>query len=272
MKGRDVGLSTLMGGAVLIGGQIAYVSLRRLPLADGFDPSGVFGDPGAPRLRIAVLGDSSITGQGLETADDCWARVLARYFAGRFRVELDSYAVGGARAWQVLEQQVPLAERTEYDIVIVSVGSNDILRMTPPWRLERNLDAIVARLQRVSAAVVLFGIGDLGSIPRIPWPVDLVAGGSGHVADWVHRRVAKRRGAAKVDQWALTTAAFNSGTHMFSADLFHPSARGHRAWADAVIPTVESELARLAADNRAATVSWDVPEPAGVRVVKSASG
>ncbi len=66
------------------------------------------------------------------------------------------------------------------------------------------------------------------------------------MADWVHRRVADRHGVLKIDQWNLTTAAFNSGLHMFSPDLFHPSPEGHRAWADALIPTMEEAVARLA--------------------------
>lgn len=245
MKGRVVGLSAFVGGAALIGGQVAYASLRRLPLVEGFDPSGTFGEPGLPRLRIAILGDSTITGQGLDDVDDSWPRIVARRLSSRFQVVLTSYAVGGSRSRNVLEEQVPVAEKQEYEVVIVSVGSNDILKMTPTWLFESRLDEIVGRMKAVSSSLILFGIGDLGSIPRFPYPIDRLAAGSGHVADWVHRRVAERHDVAKIDQWNLTTEAFNSGLHMFSPDLFHPSAEGHLAWADAVLPTLETELARL---------------------------
>ncbi len=252
MRGRVVGLSAVAGSVGLIAGQAAYASLRRLPLADGFDPSGEFGDLAQHSLRLAILGDSTVTGQGLASVDDCWPRVVARHLADRFRVELRSYAIGGSRSWHVLHEQVPLAEVHRHDVVIVSVGSNDILRMTPVWRFERRLDEIVRRMQRVSSSVILFGVGDLGSIPRLPYPVDRLAAGSGHIADRVHRRVAQRRSVAKIDQWSLTTEAFNRGLHMFAADLFHPSAEGHIAWADSVIPTLEAELAQLGLDERAA--------------------
>ena len=229
----------------MIAGQVAYASRRRLPLGGEHDPTGTFGNPASPRLRLAVLGDSSVTGQGLDSAEDTWARVVARHLSDRFYVDLRSYGAGGARSDDVLEEQLPAAESVRHDIAIVSVGSNDILRMTPAWHFERRLDEIVVRLKRVSSSVILFGVGDLGSIPRFPYPVDRVAAGTGRVADWVHRRVAERNGIAKVDQWALTTEAFNSGPHMFAPDLFHPSAVGHRAWADALIPTVEAELVRI---------------------------
>ena len=250
MKGRVVGLSTFAGGAGLIAGQVAYVSRRRLPLGDQYDTSGTFGDAALPHLRMAVLGDSSVTGQGLDSVEEAWARLVARHFSDRFHVELVSYGDGGARSNDVLEEQLPAAEATRPHVAIVSVGSNDILRMTPTWRFESRLDEIVMRLRRVSSSVILFGIGDLGAIPRFPYPVDRVAAVTARVADRVHRRVAERHGAAKVDQWALTTEAFNSGAHMFAPDLFHPSAEGHRAWADALIPTVEAELARLEGELR----------------------
>lgn len=248
MNGRVVGLGALFGGASVLSGQIAYARLRRLPLSDGFDPSGVFGDAGRPTLRLTLLGDSTITGQGLEKADDTWPRVVAARLSDRYRVVLRSYAIGGSRTRDVLALQVPQAELESHDIVIISVGSNDILRMTPVWRVERRLDEIVARMKAVSPSVILFGVGDLGSIPRFPYPIDRLAAASGHVADWVHRRVARRHGTTKIDQWALTTEAFNSGLHMFAPDLFHPSAEGHLAWADSVWPTLEHELERLALD------------------------
>ena len=240
-----MGLGAVAGGVAVLGGQIAYAGLRRLPEGEDLDPSGVFGDDRLPVLRIAALGDSAVTGQGLESVDDTWLRVVARRLSDRYHVILRSFAVGGAKSRDVLEVQVPAAEQNRYDLSIVSVGSNDILRMVPVWQFERRLDEIVVRLKAVSRAVILFGIGDLGSIPRFPYPVDRIAAGSGHLADRVHHRVAERNGVSKIDQWALTTSAFNSGLDMFASDLFHPSARGHLVWADALMSTVEAEVASV---------------------------
>lgn len=244
MRARVMGLSAFMGGAALLGGQLAHAALRRFPQCNDLDPSGVFGDPRSPELHVAVLGDSTVTGQGLETVDDSWPRVLARRLSDQHRVILRSYAEGGSKSKDVLDRQIPVAILDHHDIAIISVGSNDILRMTPVWALERRLDSIVEQMKQVATSVILFGIGDLGSIPRLPYPLDLLASGSGRVADWVHRRVAERNDIAKIDQWALTTEAFNSGLHMFASDLFHPSPAGHLAWAEAVFPAVEAELAR----------------------------
>jgi lysophospholipase L1-like esterase len=232
----------LATGAAVLAGQVAFARVRPLPVLEDLDPSGSFGDDG-PLLRMVVLGDSTCTGPGLTDPDETWPRLLARRLAARRRVELTSLAVGGARSEDVLAQQVPAALALAPDLAIVSVGSNDILHLVPVPRFERRLDEIVTLLTAVIPAVVLFGIGDLGSIPRIPFPLDRLASASGRVADGVHIRVAARHGVAKVDQWALTTAAFRNGRHMFAADLFHPSAAGHLAWMQALAPTIEQILA-----------------------------
>lgn len=247
MRLRTV-LQGALVGLVVVVAQATYAAFRNLPSFDGRDPTDSFGDESLPPLRVLVVGDSTATAPGLDDADACWPRLVAQHLTDRYRVDLVCLAEGGARSQDVMERQLPAALGSEWDITIVSVGSNDVLHLVPVWRFARRLDSIVERLGARSRAVVLFGVGDLGSIPRLPFPVDRIAWVAGHMADWVHRWVAQRHDTAKVDQWGLTTAAFNSGLHMFSPDLFHPSPEGHRVWADALIPTVDQVVARLGED------------------------
>lgn len=231
--------------ALVLGGEFLYVRLRSTPWFDGLDPSGRLGDSSKPPFRLLVLGDSTATAPGLDDPDHSWPRIVAGRLTDRYQVELVCLAEGGARSADVLQIQLPQAERSRWDLAIVSVGSNDVLHLVPVWRFAKNLDEIVRRLVEVCDAVVLFGVGDLSSIPLVPYPLDRLAWVAGHIADRVHGWVGRRRGVAKVDQWLLTTAPFNSGADMFSPDLFHPSRVGHQAWADSVIPTVQSAVAHL---------------------------
>lgn len=234
-----------VAGTLILAGQIAHAALRDLPSFEGLDPSGAFGDDSLPPLRMLVVGDSIVTAPGLADPDEAWPRLVARHLVTRYSVELTSLAEGGARSQDVLELQVPQAMTSRWDITIISVGSNDVLHLVPIWLYSRRLDQIAERLGACSEVVILFGVGDLGSIPRLRFPVDRIASTAGRIADWAHRRTAERHGLPKVDQWRLTTAAFNSGLHMFAPDLFHPSAMGHQAWADALIPTVDEAIAHL---------------------------
>lgn len=238
--------------AATLGGQIWYAAQRHVPWFDDLDASGVFGAESLPPLRIVAVGDSTMTGPGLQNPDELWLRLVARRLADRYRVHLTSLAVGGSRSQDVLDTQLDAAIAARPDIAFVSVGGNDILHGVPVWQFEQRLDRIAGRLNE-TATVILFGIGDLGSIPRVPSPLKHVVRAVGRVGDTVHTRVAHRHGVHKIDQWQLTTDAFRSGPHMFSPDLFHPSASGHRAWADAVEPTLEEVLADLPRDDSIAT-------------------
>ena len=81
------------------------------------DPSGLFGDPSLPPLRMVVLGDSTVTAPGVEPLDACWARRTALFFSNRYRVELISVAVGGSKVADVRNEQMHRAIVTGGDAI-----------------------------------------------------------------------------------------------------------------------------------------------------------
>lgn len=247
MMARSTLTTGALAGFAVLAGELAYAVRRPLPTFEGFDLSGTFGDPALPTLRLTVLGDSTITGPGLDDVDHTFVRVIAHALEDRFCVELTSFAVGGARSLNVLQNQVPAAVELDSDITMISVGGNDVMRAVPVRVFERNLEAIVAAMKTVSKEVVLMGVGDIGTVPRFPQPLGRVATLTGRVADRVHGRVAQRQGVAKVDHWGWSAEAFR-GPGMFSPDLFHPSPAGHRVWAETVLPEVEAAIERIGGD------------------------
>ena len=238
---RSLGTAAVVGSAALVM-QALYAGWRRLPQFAGFDATGSFGDPGHPTLKFVVVGDSGSTGPGLEGPDDIWVRQVARRLADRFNVHLHSLAVGGARSADVVRDQLGPAVELEPDLAFVAVGVNDMLRGVPVSVYERNLDRIVESLHAVSRLVVVTGMGDLGTIPRLPAPLDRIARGRGRWGDAAAARVAARHGAIKADMWGLTTEQFRSDPGIFAPDLFHPSAVGHLVWAEAAWITIEPHL------------------------------
>lgn len=228
----------------MLAGEALYAVRRALPTFEGFDASGTFGDPAHPPLRITALGDSTMTGPGLDGPDDIFVRRIAERVAARHHVELVSLAVGGARSADVLAGQVPRAIETDSDLTLISVGGNDVLRGVPVRVFERNLEAIVAAMRTVSRQVVLMGVGDIGTVPRLIVPLNRLVTLTGRIADRVHTRVAAKYGVGKADHWGSSAEAFRDPA-MFSPDLFHPNAAGHRIWLETVMPEVERAVQRL---------------------------
>ena len=208
------------------------------------DPSGVFGDPSLPPLRMIALGDSTITAPGVEPLDACWVRRVAIHLSDRYHVELISVAVGGSRVFDLRDSQVHRAVVLGGDLAIVSVGGNDALRMTPLYRFERAYDQVVGTLVTSFPAIALCGVGDLGAIPRLPALAQGIARVRGRSMDHAIGRVAHHYGLAKSRAWGPEFAPFEYDPEVWAADLFHASAEGHQMYADAAIPLVEEALTR----------------------------
>lgn len=235
---------------ITFGAELAYAYLWPVPRQPEFDAS-IYVSGGEGRLlRAVALGDSTVTAPGLTHADDIWIRAVVRDLAastGR-PVDLRSFGVGGSTSADVLADQLPAALAFRPDVAFLSVGANDLIRGMPVARLARNLDQIVGELRRQGAEVVMSGVGDLGTIPRLAPPLRQMASRLGRRGDRVHAAVADRHRAIKADQWKWAALEFRTRKDVWSLDRFHPNAAGHDIWA---------------------RVCWEVVEPLSVRFASS---
>lgn len=222
-----------MLAVALVVAEIAYAILKPAPRLPEFDPSGEFGDQSHPVLRVAVLGDSSVTAPGVNDPDQTWIRILARRLAEGRHVVLASQAVGGSKAVDVRNGQLDAALAFGPDIAIVSVGANDAIRGVPLAKFEHDLDQIVATLRQAGAAVVLSGVGDLGTIPRLKEPLRALMTARSEAYHRVHHRVASRHDAVVSDHRYDDRTVWLRDRSLWSEDLFHVSPRGHARWAEA---------------------------------------
>ncbi len=235
--------------AAILAGQVLHAAHRPdMPGLPDQDPSGVFGHAGNRHVRILMLGDSSITGPGVEPLDAMWPRVIAHRLSDRYRIELVSVASGGSKSRDVLATQLPQALRIQADLAILSVGANDALRATPLARFEHEIRQILNGLVSHVHAVGVSGVGDLGTVPRLP----TLARGIGRVRGRSFDRAVARAAAEfpnviKSVTWGSHWRLFEDGDpdEVFAADRFHASAAGHTVFADAFTPTFETILGLL---------------------------
>lgn len=228
-------------------------ALRKdLPTLENQDPSGTFGNPGAPLLRVVVIGDSSVTAPGVEPLDAAWPRQMSFRLADRFRVELRSVAVGGSKARDVLATQLDAAIEFQPDIAVISVGANDALRGTPLPRFEREFREILAGLTPHVPGIAVSGVGDLGSIPRLPAMARALVRIRGRSFDRAIRRVVvDYPDVTKTNTWSPGWNEFRTNPdQVFAGDLFHASAYGHRIYTEAAMPAVEALVERRHEETR----------------------
>lgn len=86
---------------------------------------GEFGDPGAERLRLVLLGDSTGAGVGVTRTGETVGGVLARRLAGPTRrVRLAGAAIAGSGTGD-LGPQVSRALLGRPDVAVLLVGTTD---------------------------------------------------------------------------------------------------------------------------------------------------
>jgi lysophospholipase L1-like esterase len=235
------GAGAIAGAGALLAVQARWtVSRSDLPVVEGSDASGVEGAADAPVLRLAALGDSTLTGPGLGHGGEVWIRSVARAVAAScgVTVEVRSYAAEGARVADVLASQLDEALRSKPDLVVTAVGTNDAVHHTPLARLERSFDHLVGALCEGVPAVVVGGVGDLGGIARVPFPLTVPLRARGRRVDRVIRTVVAAHAAHYIDVSSVDAAFRRGGRELFSPDLFHPNDLGHALWAQAAGPVV----------------------------------
>ena len=233
-----------VAGAAAVLGQILYAAHRPdLPSYDNYETSGVFGDSHRPGLRLVALGDSSITAPGVNQVDDAWVRKVAHRLTDRYQVDLRALAVGGSKAADVLEGQLQAALALEPDVAIVSVAANDAIRAVPAARFTAELDEIVGSLISIGARVVVVGVGDIGTVPRLPRFLKWYLTRRSALFDRVSADVAARYpGAVKVDSRGDLSEAFRNDQSMFAGDRFHASSYGHEHFAHHISVAMERAL------------------------------
>jgi lysophospholipase L1-like esterase len=228
----------VLTGAAIVGLEAAYAVLRPSPDLPSHDPTGEFGDPADPLLKVAALGDSSIMAPGVEEPGQIWISLVCRRLAEHRHVVLKSFAQGGARAADVLTDQVDDAIAFDPDLIFVSVGANDAIKGVPLARFFHNLDQIVERLTETHATVVQSGVGVLGTIPRLYPPLSNLMSWRAVRFDGAHRRVAARYGTSVVDHRSDDPAIWYEDRSLWAADLFHVSPAGHARWSETTWRTV----------------------------------
>jgi acyl-CoA thioesterase-1 len=113
-----------------------------------------------PERRILAFGDSMLTGYGLATSDSYPAKLEAALRSRGINARMTNAGVSGdttADGLQRLAFTLTSQERAP-DLVLVSLGGNDMLRGLPPEQTRANLDTILSEFDKRKIKVVLLGM------------------------------------------------------------------------------------------------------------------
>lgn len=229
---RDWALTAAWLPAAVVQGRRLRQTIPVLPEATG-PRAGVLGT--GPALRLALIGDSTIAGVGLERMDESVSVQLAHRLAADRTVHWAAAARSGATAAVLAMDLVPLLPADSADVIIVSVGVNDVLRGSSHRVFRTHVATLVEAVRdRVGPApVILSGMPPLGVFPLLPRAARTVAGIRGRTLDDALACV-----AVDLDGVVHLPLSFETVEAQFADDGFHPGPLAHQGWAEQLFPLV----------------------------------
>jgi lysophospholipase L1-like esterase len=221
----------------------ALLARRSIGIAEGEPPPATgwygHGRPG-PALKVALLGDSSAAGYGVDSVQQTPGAHLASGLAeaAERRVYLRSVAFVGAQT-RDLARQIDEALPVEPDVAVVLIGANDVTHTRLPSESVRLLSEGVRRLRAAGVEVVVGTCPDLGTVEPIAPPLRQVA------RHW-SRRLAAAQAIAVVEAGGRTVSLGSilgpefaaTPKVLFGPDRFHPSAAGYSSMASVLLPSI----------------------------------
>lgn len=178
--------------------------------------------------RVLVLGDSTGAGIGAHAPDESIPGLLARDHP---QIEVVNLSVSGARIADVPDQvqTLPSDGDSLFDLLLLHVGGNDILRARRLSELDRPAQRMVTRLRPLAQRMLWLGPGDIGLAPLFRPPFNWWFSRRTHEAAEHFGRLAREHDIAYI--------GFHDGPHRaqfaaqrtsyFCSDGIHPSAEGY---------------------------------------------
>ncbi|MFC6152694.1 SGNH/GDSL hydrolase family protein [Nocardioides yefusunii] len=246
------GRAATVAGAALYGVLAAEAVAARKKIGRAtkpvMDSTGWYGRgrPG-PALQVALLGDSSACGYGVDRIEHTPGAYLASGLAVEAdrRVHMRQLCVVGDRSSD-LWAQVDRTLAMPTDLAVILVGSNDVTHLVKASRAAAQLGEAVRRLREADIEVIVGTCPDLGTIRPLLPPLR-------QVARHLSRKLAAAQMMATLDEGGHTVSLgdvigpefYTNPAELFGDDEFHPSPEGYKACADVLLPTSLAALGLL---------------------------
>lgn len=220
-------------------GQAIWVRSRTLKLPEAAGPRSGEGGQG-PSLRVLILGDSSAAGVGAKYQSDALAGQVVKGLSAEFSVHWTLVAASGATTKDA-HAMLGACGVHDADVVLVALGVNDAIRLTPIKRWMNDQRALRTTLRRNNkgARLVFTAVPPLQHFPALPKVLRWVLGA--HAARMDAALKAELRDEADAFHLKIE-APFTQGA--MAADGYHPSENTYAIWGQSAAETLREVYAR----------------------------
>ncbi|WP_284089064.1 SGNH/GDSL hydrolase family protein [Acinetobacter pittii] len=210
----------------------------RLLEASG-ERQGIVGN-GRP-LSLLILGDSAAAGVGVETQKDALSGAIISELQDQYSIRWKLHAKTGDTTKQVF-QAVQHLEQQNYDVVVTSIGVNDVTKLTSAssWIKQQKqlFQYIQARFQ--PKLIIVSGVPPMQHFPALPNPLA-----------WLFGKYAEQMNQT-LDKWLQSQNQFRFVQYdighfqamnlPMASDGFHPSKEIYAIWGQQVAALVRQSF------------------------------
>jgi lysophospholipase L1-like esterase len=216
--------------SLIIQGNAVKKNTLRLPEPEG-NRQGSVGN-GKP-LSILIVGDSAAAGVGVEIQDDALLGAVLNQLQDGYEISYQLEATTGHSSGQVIKT-VKNMPAQHFNVVITSVGVNDITKLTSPKGWIKKQQQLYAEINQkfTPELIIAAGVPPMNLFPALPNPLAWLFG---QYAEGMNKNLAKFVQQHANMQWIeYDLERFRALNLEMAADGFHPSKEIYTLWGEQV--------------------------------------
>lgn len=196
-------------------------------------------------LSILILGDSAAAGVGVEHQQDALLGSLLHELKQDFEISYQLEAKTGDTTVQVLER-TQLLKNQHFDVVISSVGVNDVTKLTAPKKWIQLQQQFYTEIEnKFSPQLILVtSVPPMDLFPALPNPLGWLFGQyssamNQKLANFIQNKQLQRKATCyQLIQFDL--AHFKTLNLQMAKDGFHPSKEIYQIWAGEIANKIKN--------------------------------
>lgn len=179
--------------------------------------------------KILVLGDSTAWGTGAENPKVSTAGRLGAIYP---EAELRNLSQNGLRLKglnKILDAEDP---SEHFDIILVQIGANDIIRFTSMGDIELDAEKVFRRLSKQTDKLIVLHSGDVGEAKFFPFYLRPILSKRSYKMREIYKKFADQYGASYVDLISAPSVKVMDSTPAlyYASDWLHLNGAGYGLW------------------------------------------
>ena len=192
-------------------------------------------------LSLLILGDSAAAGVGVNVQDDALLGSILKELSSEFSIQFYLHATTGFTTDQVI-QSIQTLETQHFDVIITSVGVNDITKFTSPqaWIAKQKQLYDILKHKFSPQLTIASGVPPMDQFPALPNPLAWLFG---QYAKAMNLELGQFVAQQKQMEWIeYDLKKFLTLNLAMAKDGFHPSKEIYQYWGKQVAEKIRQSF------------------------------